>query len=301
MSSTSWEEWQQRFATQLAALRLAPASRHNYQAAVAEAATFFIGLGLEPAALRADDIRRWVADLMYNGQHPRTIALKLSALRRLCRLLLREGLLDHNPAEVVTAPKAGRPLPKTLSIEGASQLLAVDDEGPLANRDRAMMELFYGSGLRLSELVGLDLAALDLGAQLVRVTGKGNRSRVVPVGSKALAALQLWLKERPLLAASGETALFVSQRGSRISKRAVQQRLAYWSAAQQLGDHVHPHQLRHAFATHLLESSGDLRAVQELLGHANLSTTQIYTHLDFQHLARVYEAAHPRAKRQEQD
>ncbi len=301
MANASWEEWQQRFATQLAALRLAPASRHNYQAAVAEAATFFIGLGLEPAALRADDIRRWVADLMYNGQHPRTIALKLSALRRLCRLLLREGLLDHNPAEVVTAPKAGRSLPKTLSIEGASQLLAIDDDEPLANRDRAMMELFYGSGLRLSELVGLDLAALDLGERLLRVTGKGNRTRVVPVGSKALAALQLWLKERPLLAASGETALFVSQRGSRISKRAVQQRLAHWSAAQQLGDHVHPHQLRHAFATHLLESSGDLRAVQELLGHANLSTTQIYTHLDFQHLARVYEAAHPRAKRQEQD
>lgn len=301
MTTASWDEWQQRFATQLAALRLAPASRHNYQAAVAEAATFFIDLGLTPAALRADDIRRWVADLMYNGQHPRTVALKLSALRRFCRLLLREGLLDHNPAEVVSAPKAGRSLPKTLSIEGASQLLAIDGDEPLANRDRAMMELFYGSGLRLSELVGLDLAALDLGERLVRVTGKGNRTRVVPVGSKALEALQLWLKERPLLAASGETALFVSQRGSRISKRAVQQRLAHWSAGQQLGDHVHPHQLRHAFATHLLESSGDLRAVQELLGHANLSTTQIYTHLDFQHLARVYEAAHPRAKRQEQD
>jgi integrase/recombinase XerC len=188
-----------------------------------------------------------------------------------------------------------RKLPQTLDVDRVGQLLTIEAEDQLAIRDRAILELFYSSGLRLSELTGLNLDSL-LGESEVRVLGKGNKQRQLPVGRKAAEALEKWLVIREQLAAPGETALFVSQRGSRLSTRSVQQRLRYWVGKQGLDTHVHPHMLRHSFASHMLESSSDLRAVQELLGHADISTTQIYTHLDFQHLAKVYDQAHPRAK-----
>ena len=298
--AADWAEWQIRFATQLAAQRLATASCNNYGQALAEAAAFFTALDCPPAALNAEHIRRFIADGSYRKLHPRTLALKLSALRRFCQLLLREGVLSHNPAALVRAPKAGRPLPKPLSVDAAHQLLDLDADEPLAHRDRAMMELLYSSGLRLAELVGLNLSDIDASQRLLQVTGKGNRQRLLPFGGKAADALALWLGCRHTLATTDEPALFVSQRGTRISPRSVQLRLAQWAQQQQLDEHLHPHKLRHAFATHMLEGSGDLRAVQELLGHASLATTQIYTHLDFQHLSKVYDAAHPRAgKRKE--
>ncbi len=290
-----WAQWQARFATQLAAQGLAAASCRNYNQVLATAAAFFTDLNCPPTALEAEQIRRFIADGSYHNLHPRTLALQLSALRRFCQLLLREQALSHNPAALVRAPKAGRPLPKPLSVDAAHQLLDIADDEPLALRDRAMMELLYSSGLRLAELVGLNLEALDCDQRLLQVTGKGNRQRILPFGSKAAEALQLWLACRSQLAAADEMALFVSQRGRRISHRSVQLRLAQWAQQQQLDEHLHPHKLRHAFATHMLEGSGDLRAVQELLGHANVATTQIYTHLDFQHLSQVYDAAHPRA------
>ena len=208
----------------------------------------------------------------------------------------REGRAQQNPALDLRAPKAARPLPRTLDADLAAQLLDSPGEDDwLGRRDQAMLELFYSSGLRLSELAGLDIADLDLQQGEVRVTGKGNKTRVLPVGRMARRALQDWLSVRP---ASDQAAqpLFVSQRGSALTPRAIQLRLRR-HGVEQIGQHLHPHMLRHSFASHMLESSGDLRAVQELLGHADISTTQIYTHLDFQHLAQVYDQAHPRAKR----
>jgi integrase/recombinase XerC len=228
----------------------------------------------------------------------------LSAVRTFYRYLLREGEVGANPFEGVPAPKTGRRLPQALTTEEAARLMqinAVPDKDSLAPRDRALFELIYSSGLRLAEVVALDTVDLDPGEGLVRVTGKGGKVRVVPVGREALAALELWLPLRSAWASPAETALFVSRRGERLGPRAVQQRLKHWAARSLPGVPVHPHMLRHSFATHLLESSGDLRAVQELLGHADISTTQVYTHIDFQHLAKVYDAAHPRARRRKHE
>jgi len=202
-----------------------------------------------------------------------------------------------NPALEVRAPKAARRLPQTLDADQMARLLEIPAGGGLTARDRALMELLYSSGLRLAELVGLDLGDIDLKDRTVRVLGKGRKARIVPVGRLALAALRGWLRERATLAAADELALFVAQGGRRLGPRAIQMRVSYWAKRQGLGLHVHPHLFRHSFASHLLESGGDLRGVQELLGHADISTTQIYTHLDFQHLARIYDAAHPRARR----
>jgi integrase/recombinase XerC len=197
----------------------------------------------------------------------------------------------------IRAPKAAKRLPGTLDVDQLNHLLDIPPDDALAVRDKAIMELFYSSGLRLDELVGLDSVELDLADRTVRVLGKGRKTRIVPVGRKAEAALRVWLRERPGLAATAETALFVGRNGSRLKHRAIQLRIAYWARRKGLPSHVHPHLFRHSFATHLLESSKDLRGVQELLGHADISTTQIYTHLDFAHLARTYDASHPRAKR----
>jgi integrase/recombinase XerC len=197
----------------------------------------------------------------------------------------------------VSAPRGATRLPHALSADQMTLLLAVQAEDWLALRDRAMMELFYSSGLRLAELTGLDLPAIDLSQGLVRVTGKGGKTREVPVGKIARDAVARWLRVRSEARATGSAAVFIGRQGRRITPRAVQQRISYWARRQGLDVPVHPHMLRHSFASHVLESSGDLRAVQELLGHANLKTTQVYTHLDFQHLAKVYDAAHPRAKR----
>lgn len=249
--------------------------------------------------LRPPDARRFVGEAHRQGVSGATIRRYLSTARTFYRFLLREGAADNNPFDGVPAPKTGKTLPQALSAEEAASLMEIEDPqgGVLVHRDRALVELIYSSGLRLAEVVGLNLTDLDLGEALVRVTGKGSKSRVVPVGHEARNALERWLQDRRSWAHAGETALFVSRRGGRLGPRAIQQRLNYWAARRLPGTPVHPHMLRHSFATHLLESSGDLRAVQELLGHADISTTQVYTHIDFQHLAKVYDAAHPRARR----
>ncbi len=247
--------------------------------------------------LNPQHVRGLVAWQHRQGLGGKSIGRCLSALRGLYNYLNLEGACDHNPAHKISAPKSAQTLPSTLDVDQTAQLLDGNFSEPLQLRDLAMMELFYSSGLRLSELQQLDLSDLSVKQASVEVTGKGNRQRRLPVGRKAIAALQRWYQVRPELAAEGESAIFVSQRGSRISRRGIQQRLRHWSQKQGLRQPLHPHMLRHSFASHLLESSADLRAVQELLGHANLATTQIYTHLDFQHLAKVYDQSHPRAKK----
>jgi integrase/recombinase XerC len=246
----------------------------------------------------AQHVRHFAAVEHAGGLGPRSVQRRLSAVRSFFHFLIREGAAQYNPASDVRAPKAARRLPKTLDVDQLAQLLDVPPENALAIRDRAMMELFYSSGLRLAELVGLDLSATDLRDRTARVRGKGAKTRIVPIGKHATAALTAWLRERGAIAAVGETALFVGTNGRRIGARAVQLRVQYWAQRKGLPQRVHPHLFRHSFATHLLESSRDLRGVQELLGHADISTTQVYTHLDFQHLARIYDSAHPRAKRQ---
>lgn len=245
-------------------------------------------------------IRRFAAEHFRHGLSPRSIARRLSAVRSFLGALVREGVLEANVAVNVQAPKPSRRLPAALDADQVSRLLENTGEDIMTIRDRAMFELLYSSGLRLAELVGLDLESIDFDDRTVRVLGKGAKTRIVPFGRKALAALQEWLLARPEIGAQGEKALFVSRRGSRLSMRSVQARLGEWSRRQALPMHVHPHMLRHSFASHLLESSGDLRAVQELLGHSSISTTQVYTHLDFQHLSHVYDSAHPRARRRDQ-
>lgn len=253
------------------------------------------------AAVDEEHLRAFSASAFRRGLSPASIKRRLSAARSFYRFLTREKAVDRNPATEVTAPKAAKRLPGNLDADRMGRLLEIDGDEPLAVRDRAMLELFYSSGLRLSELTGLDLTGVDLDDATVHVTGKGGKDRIVPVGRHALAALRAWYAIRPTLAAAGETALFVSRRGSRLSNRAVQDRVGHWARRQGIDARVHPHLLRHSFATHLLESSQDLRGVQELLGHANIATTQVYTHLDFQHLAQIYDRTHPRARRSKKD
>jgi integrase/recombinase XerC len=231
------------------------------------------------------------------GMSPRSIQRRLSAARTFYEFLMREGHCARNPAQGVSAPKTKKRLPATLDADQMGRLLAFRVDGTLSARDKAIMELFYSSGLRVTELVSLEVTAVDLKDRTVRVLGKGSKTRIVPIGRQAIAALKQWLQARAALVKSGTDALFVGKSGRRLSVRAVQLRVGAWGRRQGIGVHVHPHMFRHSFATHLLESSGDLRGVQELLGHADIGTTQIYTHLDFQHLATVYEAAHPRARR----
>jgi len=241
--------------------------------------------------------RQYVGHLNRAGLSPVSIRRHLSAARSFYRFLVRESLLDANPFIGIAAPRQAKRLPKTLSVDQTSQLFQGATHNALESRDRAMFELMYSSGLRLSELASMNQVDLDLGDGLVRVVGKGAKVRVVPVGRMAQQALKNWLGYRKSLVAGDEIAVFVGQTGHRLSGRAIQLRLNRLAQKQGLDGTLHPHVLRHSFATHLLESSGDLRAVQELLGHADISTTQIYTHLDFQHLAKVYDSAHPRAKR----
>src|SRR6202048_2951864 len=244
-------------------------------------------------------IRTFAAALHGAGLAPRSIQRHLSAARTFYEFLMREGRCALNPALDVRAPKAKKRLPATLDADQMGRLLAFRVDDSLSARDKAIMELFYSSGLRLAELVSLSVTAVDLKDRTVRVLGKGSKTRIVPVGRQAVEALKTWLKERVALVRSGVDALFVGRRGRPLAVRSVQLRVSAWGRHQGLGVHVHPHMFRHSFATHLLESSGDLRGVQELLGHADIGTTQIYTHLDFQHLATVYEAAHPRARRRQ--
>ncbi|AWK83051.1 TPA: tyrosine recombinase XerC [Photobacterium damselae] len=247
--------------------------------------------------LDAGWVRQIASKGMRSGLKASSLGMRLSALRSFLDFLVFQGDLKANPAKGVSAPKKARPLPKNLDVDEMDQLLSVEGDDPLSIRDRAMMELMYGAGLRLSELVGLNLKDIQLTKGDLRVIGKGDKERIVPFSGLAKEWVGNWLKVRATLAHSDEPALFVSKRGMRISNRNVQKRMEEWGQKQAVSSHINPHKLRHSFATHMLESSGDLRAVQELLGHANLSTTQIYTHLDFQHLAKVYDEAHPRAKR----
>lgn len=277
--------------------QLSAHSLQAYQRDVEQALVFFQAQGLTSwQQIQPTQVRSWLAAMRREGLAPASMARRLSALRSFYEHLQREGLASLNPARGIRPPRDARRLPSTLDVDRAGQLLdelPVDDVGGI--RDQAMFELLYSSGLRLSELTSMDLVDLDLAAGQVRVLGKGNKERVLPVGSKAGQALQRWLGVREQWAKNTQ-ALFVGERGGRIHPSVVRQRLKQ-AGQTELGQHLHPHMLRHSFASHLLESSQDLRAVQELLGHANISTTQIYTHLDFQHLAKVYDQAHPRARR----
>ncbi len=243
----------------------------------------------------ANDIRRYIATRHKNGIGSKTLQRELAAMRSFYRYLLKRNLVDQNPAQSVKAPKAAKKLPKTIDVDQVTGLLDTKSDTILEIRDLAMFELFYSSGLRLSELVMLDIKDLSISEGYLRVRfGKGGKERQVPVGSKAIEAVSKWLVCRPDVASA---ALFISSRGARLVQRSVQLRLERWCKKNGLAEHIHPHMLRHSFASHLLESSQDIRAVQELLGHSDISTTQIYTHLDFQHLASIYDKAHPRAKK----
>jgi integrase/recombinase XerC len=261
-----------------------------------------LAAGQDPIALKAPQLRRGLMQLHAQELAPRSIARTLSAWRSYYAWLARRGVIPLNPADGLRAPKRPRTLPKALGIDQAAALLdrpaASMSDDPLLARDIAMFELFYSSGLRLSELVSLDWpGGLDLVTGEVTVTGKRQKTRTVPVGDKARTALEAWLALRPQLLKDNQPALFLGRNGTRLKSRQVAGRLSQWAQRQGVGVHVHPHMLRHSFASHVLQSSGDLRAVQEMLGHASIAATQIYTHLDFQHLAKIYDAAHPRAKK----
>jgi len=277
--------------------QLSPLTRLNYQRQL----TAIVHLADEMKLTSWSDcdaatVRSFAIRSRKAGLQATSLALRLSALRSFFDWQIAQGVLKANPAKGIVTPKTGRHLPKNIDVDDINQLLSIDINDPLAVRDRAMLEVMYGAGLRLSELVNMDCRHLDMVSGDVLVTGKGSKERRVPVGRSAITWVEHWLLLRDLFGPEDD-ALFLAKTGKRISTRNVQKRFAEWGVKQGLTSHVHPHKLRHSFATHMLESSGDLRAVQELLGHANLTTTQIYTHLDFQHLASVYDAAHPRAKR----
>lgn len=248
--------------------------------------------------LKQSDIRAHIAGRHRQGIGSKSLQRELSAIRGFYNFLLKNRLAENNPAQHVKAPKQSRKLPKVLDVDQINGLLEAGASSILETRDLAMFELFYSSGLRLSEMTALNLADIDLpDRSLIVRAGKGGKSRLLPIGGKAMIALEKWLAQRLKMTTVTEPALFVSSRGTRLGQRSVQSRLTQWCRKKGIAEHLHPHMLRHSFASHLLESSQDLRAVQELLGHSNISTTQIYTHLDFQHLAEVYDKAHPRAKK----
>ncbi|MGB5439523.1 MAG: tyrosine recombinase XerC [Gammaproteobacteria bacterium] len=278
--------------------RLSANTCKHYQRDLAELLNWCNDIGIRQwDKLGTHQVRQYAAHCHRRGLSGRSIQRRLSALRSFYNYLLREQAVSLNPGLDVSAPKAERHLPDTLSVDDIAHMLNVNTVDTLALRDLAILELMYSSGLRLAELVALDCAEVDLSECMVRVTGKGSKTRVIPVGEKAVTAMRAWLKLRPMQLADGETAVFTGRNGSRLGARAIQKRVKQWARKQGVPGDLHPHTLRHSFASHLLESSGDLRAVQELLGHADISTTQIYTHLDFQHLAQVYDKAHPRARK----
>jgi integrase/recombinase XerC len=248
-------------------------------------------------ALKPANIRGLIAKLHGRGLGGKSIARMLSSWRGFFDYLVKQHNFSSNPCIGMRAPKSAKTLPQALSADQAVQLVDVKEDDLLSLRDHAILELFYSSGLRLAELVSLDFNTLDLPNGTISVTGKGNKTRIVPVGSHAITAIQTWLSVRTTIAKPDQNALFITKQGNRITPRAIQYRLKEWAIKQGINSDVHPHMLRHSFATHVLQSSGDLRAVQEMLGHANISTTQVYTHLDFQHLSKVYDQAHPRAKK----
>jgi integrase/recombinase XerC len=291
--------WLERFARHLATeRRLSPHTVSGYGRDLTALQQWCERSGLTDwTQLDHQHVRTFAARSHAAGLGPRSVQRRLAAVRSFFGYLTREGVLRHNPAWGVRAPKAARRLPQTPDVDQMAQLLSVEPTEVLQIRDLALMELLYSSGLRLAELVGLSTADLKLDAGEVRVLGKGGKERIVPVGRAAIAALRRWLEQRAALPGAREPAVFIGRNGRRLGARAVQLRVAAHARRMGIPLHLHPHMFRHAFATHLLESSHDLRAVQELLGHASISTTQVYTHLDFQHLARTYDQAHPRARR----
>jgi integrase/recombinase XerC len=277
--------------------QLSPHTVSNYRRDLKSLLDCCLRLGVDDAGnIDEAHVRQWASELHRRGLAGNSIQRSLSAARSFFNYLSREQRQQRNPAAGVKAPRQGRRLPKTLDADQVDRYLKFSNDTPLALRDQAIAELLYSSGLRLAEMVAVDLHDIDRSAGLITVTGKGNRTRTLPVGRVAMAAIDAWLAVRPAGGKDPE-ALFTSSRGGRISERNIQARLKIQGRKSGMHQDVHPHMLRHSFASHMLESSGDLRAVQELLGHANITTTQIYTHLDFQHLAKVYDAAHPRAKR----
>ncbi len=293
------DEWPQRFLHHLQyERRLSPHTLKNYARDLRMIQTWCSDSNISGwEKLGPHQVRAYVAARHRKGISGKSLQRELSALRSLFNYLLREGVVENNPGQGIKAPKIKRRLPATMDADQLTQLLDAAPDDPLNQRDLAILEFFYSSGLRLAELVAIDLVDMDLNDATIEVTGKGAKTRRVPIGRKALEALQDWIKVRSTMAAADEPALFVSRRGTRLHPRTIQQRLKKWALEHGASRSLHPHLLRHSFASHLLESSGDLRAVQELLGHADISTTQIYTHLDFQHLAKIYDKAHPRAKR----
>ncbi|MDX1500356.1 MAG: tyrosine recombinase XerC [Woeseiaceae bacterium] len=293
--------WIDRFVSHLTyERRLSPETCRHYRRDLEALAGFCAESGIGRwRDLDSEHVRGFSARCFRRGLSARSIQRRLSAARSFFRYLLREKHVKKNPVDAVSAPKAGKRLPGNLDADRMARLLEIPGEGPVVDRDRAILELLYSSGLRLAELTSLDVDDIDRQDATVRVTGKGSKERVVPVGRHALAALARWLKTRRELAGTDETALFVSTRGTRLSRRAVQARVTHWAKRQGIDANVYPHLFRHSFATHLLESSHDLRGVQELLGHANIATTQVYTHLDFQHLAQIYDRTHPRARKKD--
>jgi integrase/recombinase XerC len=280
---------------------LSPLTRENYARDITQLIKLADGI-LEPIALNELQnihIRRFIATLHSKGLGGKSIARMLSSWRGFFEFLVNRQGFSNNPVIGLRAPKSPKNLPQALSIEQAIKLVDIQGDDILSIRDHAILELFYSSGLRLSELVNLDIDAMDFLAGTVEVTGKGNKTRIVPMGGHAMEAIQKWLQIRSTIPINetASKAVFVSSQGRRIGARNLQYRLKEWSIKQGINSSVHPHMLRHSFASHVLQSSGDLRAVQEMLGHANISTTQVYTHLDFQHLSKTYDAAHPRAKK----
>ena len=295
----SEKDWIERFVRHLEVeRRLSALTQKHYRRDLEALRRYCEQAGIESwAGVDGEHVRAFSASCYRRGLAAKSIQRRLSAARTFYRYLLREKHVTRNPVVSVSAPKAPKRLPGNLDADRMARLLDIPGKGVLVDRDRAILELLYSSGLRLAELTDLDCGDIDLQDATVRVTGKGNKDRIVPVGSHARAALARWLRSRPELAAADEPALFVSNRGTRLSQRSVQARITHWAKRQGIDTNVYPHLFRHSFATHLLESSHDLRGVQELLGHANISTTQVYTHLDFQHLAQIYDKTHPRARK----
>ena len=280
---------------------LSPLTRQNYARDITQLIKLADSSALN--SLQNIHIRRFIASLHSKGLGGKSIARMLSSWRGFFEFLVNRKGFSSNPVIGLRAPKSAKALPQALSIEQAVKLVDISDDNVLAVRDHAILELFYSSGLRLSEVVNLNIDALDFSEGTVIVTGKGNKTRIVPMGKFAMEAIQKWLKIRVNYATNDAAsngsgkAVFIGLQGRRVGARNLQLRLKQWSIKQGINSSVHPHMLRHSFATHVLQSSGDLRAVQEMLGHANISTTQVYTHLDFQHLSKTYDAAHPRAKK----
>jgi integrase/recombinase XerC len=285
---------------------LSPLTRENYARDIMQLIklTHEIRQPAELSSLQSQHIRRFIATLHSKGLGGKSLARMLSSWRGFFTFLVNRKGYTSNPVVGLHAPKSAKTLPQALSIEQATKLVDIRNDDVLSVRDHAILELFYSSGLRLSELVNLNMDALDFSEGTVEVTGKGNKTRIVPLGSHAISAIKKWLEYRmqiPKISTSSDgiptSRLFIGLQGRPITSRNIQYRIKEWSIKQGINSSVHPHMLRHSFATHVLQSSGDLRAVQEMLGHANISTTQVYTHLDYQHLTKVYDAAHPRAKK----